>query len=354
MVSIPGEGEVVPADEPLTTKEGWRRFVDRQPTAPDQHNPATVELLSPAERDAYDEARREYHADLPLANTPTIQKVITTARLLFQLNRQQISARRGLIVSGASGTGKTTALTQLGRTHERHARKRHPRDKHRLPVLYVTVPPAATARMLAVEFARFLGLRFTARSNITDIVDAACHTAASTRVEVVLVDELHNLNLATRTGAEVSDQLKYFAERLPATFVYAGIDVEAAGLFAGTRGRQIAGRFTVIPATAFAYGTSEQREQWRALVATMESALRLHRHRLGTLVAMDEYLYRRTGGMIGSLSQLVRGAAILAIQDGTEKITRDLLDIVPVDYAAERADTTRTTAGRAAAKQAAS
>jgi hypothetical protein len=57
------------ADEPLTTKEGWRRFVDRQPVAPDQHNPATIELLTPWQRDAYDEARRAYHADLPLANT---------------------------------------------------------------------------------------------------------------------------------------------------------------------------------------------------------------------------------------------------------------------------------------------
>jgi Bacterial TniB protein len=191
-----------------------------------------------------------------------------------------------------------------------------------------------------------LGLHFTAPSNTTDIVDAVCHTAARTGVEVVLVDELHNLNLATRTGAEVSDQLKYFAERLPATFVYAGIDVEAAGLFAGTRGRQIAGRFTVIPATPFAYGTTEQREQWRALVATMDSALRLLKHKPGSLVAMDDYLYRRTGGMIGSLSQLVRGAAILAIEDSTEKITRELLDLVPVDYAAERADITRTTRGR--------
>jgi len=48
-------------------------------------------------------------------------------------------------------------------------------------------------------------------------------------VELVCVDELHNLNLATRAGAEVSDQLKYFAERLPATFVYAGINVEVQG-----------------------------------------------------------------------------------------------------------------------------
>ena len=49
---------------------------------------------------------------------------------------------------------------------------------------------------------------------------------------------------------------------------------------------------------------------------------------------LDEYLYRRSGGMIGSLSQLVRGAAILAIEDGSEQITSELLDLVPVDYAA--------------------
>lgn len=131
MVSF-DEADNAGADEPLTTKEGWRRFVDRQPAAPDLHNPATVELLAPADRDAYEQARRDYHADLPLANTPTIQRVISTARLLVQLNRNQVSARRGVIVSGASGTGKTTALTQLGRTHERHTRKRHPQDKYRL------------------------------------------------------------------------------------------------------------------------------------------------------------------------------------------------------------------------------
>jgi hypothetical protein len=46
------------------------------------------------------------------------------------------------------------------------------------------------------------------------------------------------------------------------------------------------------------------------------------------------------------LSQLIRGAAILAIEDGTEQITRDLLGIVPVDYAAERGSTIRPAPGR--------
>jgi hypothetical protein len=94
----------------------------------------------------------------------------------------------------------------------------------------------------------------------------------------------------------------------------------------------------VLPAVAFAYGTPEQRQVWRALIATLEDLLRLHQHRAGALVALDEYLYQRTAGMIGSLSQLVRGAAVLAIADGTEAITRELLDVVPVDHAAAQAD----------------
>jgi hypothetical protein len=51
------------------------------------------------------------------------------------------------------------------------------------------------------------------------IPDLACEVqtypanAIRTHTELVLVDEIHNLNLATRSGAEVSDQLKYFAVR---------------------------------------------------------------------------------------------------------------------------------------------
>lgn len=326
----------LPPDSPLTTKEGWRRFVEHESSPPALLTAMQRAALSPKEKLRDDDLRRNYHADLPLVNTPTIRKVIATSRLLVQLNRQQISARRGIIISGASGTGKTTALSQLGRAHEIAVRKRQPRDRSRLPVVYVTVPPAATPKMLAMEFARFFGLDFPTRFNITDVVNAVCATAAHVHVDLVLIDELHNLNLATRTGAEASDQLKYFAERLPATFAYAGIDVEDRGLFAGTRGRQIAGRFTVIPTAPFPYAPGADRDAWHSLVGTLECILRLHHHQPGTLTGLSEYLYHRSGGMIGSLSQLIRGAAVLAIEDGSECITEDLLETVPVDYAAER------------------
>jgi hypothetical protein len=39
--------------------------------------------------------------------------------------------------------------------------------------------------------------------------------------------------------------------------------------------------------------------------------------------------------MIGSLSHLIRAAAITAISEGSEMIDRALLDSIPVDHAAQ-------------------
>ena len=144
------------------------------------------------------------------------------------------------------------------------------------------------------------------------------------------VDELHNLDMTIRAGAEASDTLKYFSERLPATFVYSGIGLDRGALLAGPRGDQVAGRFTLIPASAFTPG-----REWSALVAAVEGSLRLYRHRDGALVTLADYLHRRTRGMIGSLPWLLRDASCQAILDGTEKITRKGLDQIEVDMTAQ-------------------
>jgi len=313
----------------LTTLEGWRQFTSDAPAVPELLPGPVRARLADDDRSCYDERRLDYHTRLAVVATSTLRHVVNTGRRLTLLNRHAVSARRGLIVSGAAGTGKTTAITQFGKTHEAIDRRRHP-GSDRIPVVYVTVPPAATPRMLAVEFARFLGIPLMARANITDVIEAVCGVMTDTRTSAVCVDEIHNLRLATRNGAEVSDTLKYFSERIPATFVYAGINVEREGLFSGTRGQQIAGRFTMIGAAPFPYAA-----EWQGLVATLEDALRLHEHTCGTLTGLDRYLHQRTGGMIGSLSHLIRGAAIEAVLDGSEKITRKLLDAVDLDHAAQ-------------------
>ena len=254
---------------------------------------------------AYDEARISYHSELVVVATSTVAEITRQGRLLTLLNRREIGARRGLIVSGPSATGKSTALKQLGRTHELMVRERYPGHATGSRSSTSPRPPKGSPRKLAMEFARFLGLPPVGRGhNTTDIADAVCQVLIDARTDLVLVDEIHNLNLATSAGEDLSDHLKYFTEHLPATFVYAGIDVERSGLFTGVRGRQIAGRCVLITTGPFPCHA-----EWTGLVATMEATLRLHRHQPGTLTGLDKYLHQRTGGMIGSLSHLVRAAA---------------------------------------------
>lgn len=128
-----------PPDAPLTTKEGWNRWVDRDRSAPELCGD-WCELALP-ERADYDDTRLDYHSELIVVNTPAIQDITKTVRRLLILNRRQISARRGLIVTGGAGTGKTTALTQLGLAHELRTRLRNPVRGIRIPVVYITLPP---------------------------------------------------------------------------------------------------------------------------------------------------------------------------------------------------------------------
>jgi hypothetical protein len=169
------------------------------------------------------------------------------------------------------------------------------------------------------------------------VIEQVCGICLDTRVSMIIVDELHNLDMTTRAGAEASDTLKYFSERLPSTFVYSGIGLDRGALLAGPRGDQVAGRFTLIPASAFTPGRG-----WSSLVAAVEGSLRLYRHKDGALVTLADYLHRRTRGMIGSLLWLIRDAACQAILNGTEKLTRKSLDEIAVDMTAQATPRTRT------------
>jgi hypothetical protein len=321
----------------LTTLAGWRQFATDIPAVPQLLDRQVWQGLETDKRAAYDDDRIAHHSRLLIVQTPAIRDVVTTGRRLAHLNRSAQYGRCGLIVSGPARTGKTTAITQLGKTIEVFHRRRHTRSGGDIPVVYITVPPAATPKMIAVEFARFLGLPLTRRANITDIIEAVCGVCTDTRTSVICVDEIHNLNLATRVGAEASDTLKYFSERIPATFVFAGINVERAGLLSGARGEQIAGRFSMVRTGPFGCD-----EQWATLIAALEDSLRLHRHRPGALPQLARYLHRRTGGMIGSLLWLIRSAAIQAVLDGTEQITRKTMDTLHVDIAAQAASSKRS------------
>jgi Cdc6-like AAA superfamily ATPase len=217
------------ARHPLATKEGWRAFVSQaRPVAPALLDENDWKRLDDVERDIYDDARRDYHSELLLVATPQIRQITSVGMKLIVNNRGKQLGRRGLIVSGPSGTGKSTSVTQLGKRHQVELERKSPGVTDRIPVVYIIVPPAATPKMLAIELALFLGLPVSPHDSQHTITQSVAGVLRAVRTSLVLVDEVHRLDLRTRAGSQASDQLKYFFDCIGATFVYAGHGAVAA------------------------------------------------------------------------------------------------------------------------------
>lgn len=268
------------ASWPVTTWQGWQHFATTAPPAPPQ----------PGEAPRSPEERLAYHSAFVTVRTPAIDTLATSVRTLMILGRHQsTTARPSLIVTGPAAAGKTTAT----------------------------------------------------RMTQAQITEAVCHTYNTAGVQLVLIDEIHRLNPRTTTGAQAADLLKDLTERIHATFVYAGLDVTATPLFSGVRGAQLAGRASLIDCGPLP-ARHGNRHPFTDVITDLENALDLQHHRPGTLPRHHAYLHQRTAGRIGSLTRLIRQAAITSITDGTEKVTKATLDAVQLDHLAEQHKRPRT------------
>jgi hypothetical protein len=332
-----------------TTKEEWNRYVDTEANvAPPLHALADYRRLSSAERLAYDEARLVHHGAFAPVSTPWMRDV--HARLARQmaanLRNRQPGARRGSVISANANRGKTTIGMTFAKHYQRSVFARYGRrtpDGNRLiPVVYVTLPDDCRTKWLDLAICEFYAVPLPGRPTKDDLVRAIQRVARLTMTTLFIVDDIHYLNLATREGQAVNDHLKYLANTVAATFVYAGIDCELTGLM--TEGfspsthssSQTKSRFSLLDVGSFDDRTPEGRARWRSLLASFEPELVLLGARPADVSkSLAPYLYWRTAGVIGSISTLLREGAALAIERGAERLSESLLDEVEVDADAD-------------------
>ena len=345
--------------EPLT-KEDWRAYVSFTAPAPPELPPLSQYLrMGALERENLEERRFDYHSALVIVETPAMLELHRKMRTTARINGMApAGARRGHIIDGAPTLGKSTIIKTFGRNHELRLRRRHPEHfdvPHRdfTPVVYISVPSGATPKGLSLKFAEYLGLPVRSKASSAEVTDAVLKALRECGTQLVLIDDIHFLDCSQKDGKLANDHLKYLANYCAATFIYAGVEVAASGLFTeGTSKRktQTAGRFSVLPVQPFGphllrkSGRTtkasearriEQRDEWISLIWSLESALRLYKHQPGTLAGQWEYLLDRSGGVIASLSALIRTAAVTAIEDGSEAITRRMLDDIETDWTAQ-------------------
>lgn len=337
----------------LSTWEGWGQYVDVPPaTQPDRLSVQQLAQLSAAARAEYDHARRIWHANI-LLRTRQVEQVHAQLQDLVDSNLQGPDrVKSAAAIDAPPALGKSTVANTFARAfHREQILQAGPHvdagDTIRLPVCHVTLTGRMTIKglhqMILGFYAHPAATGGHARSFAgRDLARAAAECVERHDTQLMVVDDLHFLNLHTRDGVEVANQLKWLANEYNATFVFAGVALRSSGLVgeghvgAHAAMAQTFRRWTVLELHPFALHPAAAATQWRRLIASVEDTFVLTGARQGDVTALTEYLYERSGGHIGSLMDLLRRAASRAIRTGAERFDRALLDEVRIDEGAEQ------------------
>lgn len=337
----------------LSTYEGWKDFAER----PARQRP---ELLARGQLDAfesgsrarYDAERRVWHANI-LLRTRSLEEVHTQLNDIIDSNLQDSDRiKSAAAIDAPPALGKSTVVNTFGRDFHRHRIAEvgeyldSDHDIMHLPVCHITVPGKLTIKGLHMMILGFYAHPTTAGTLHRSVAGRDLARAAADCIErhdtrLVIVDDLHFLNMRTRDGVEVANQLKWLSNEYAATLLFAGVALRERGLVGeGAEGEAAAmaqtfRRWTVLGLEPYSMRTVHTRKEWERLLWHIEQALVLADGHDGMLVEMSRYLFARTTGNIGSLMDLIRRGASRAIRTGQEKLDRRLLDEIRIDEGAE-------------------
>lgn len=323
--------------EILDQWEGLTNVLSQPGELPELPDDSTWAGMGPAEREAFNNRRLDYlGADLVIS-TPQLKAVVRKTQLAVLQNRSRVAGRLGVLVSGESTMGKTTAcLAAMKTIYERYALQ-YPQfmELDHKPVIYIEVPAGCTGKAVVGRFAQFLGLPIRSRDTLESLLTTVVGQLQKSRTVLVVVDEIHNLSTLNNGNGESVDVLKSLSNRVPATFLYAGINIHLGPLLTGDRGQQIRGRFTSEVLHRYMRATTTEKALWKGIIQSFEHHLLLFNHHEGDLAADEQYLHDRTRGSIGSLGRLLTGAAQWLISSDAEaddeRITREVLESIPLD-----------------------
>jgi hypothetical protein len=340
-------------DWSLSTQAGWFAMAGAPARARPPACPAhDIALLAPADRVRYQHARAVWHANLGPIRTPGIDAAFDALDEICGANRQDGGkVKPAAVLDALPGLGKTTAATAFGRAfHHQQIALHGPRIPvadgrwQRIHVVYIGLTSNTTMRSLNAMLCRFYGLPGADRGTALQLSNRAAECVASCKTRLIIVDDVHFLDVSRRDGREVANHFKWLASAFPVTFLFAGVGLRARGLLdegltgADAAFSQTARRWSVLTLHPFEVTSPAGRVTWRNLLLGIERQLVLARAHRGMLADdLSGYLFARSSGHFASLMSLIARGCYRAVKTGTEQLTTALLDQVRIDEAAENA-----------------
>jgi hypothetical protein len=340
-------------DWSLSTQVGWFAMADAPArTRPPVYPVADIASLSPVDRGRYQQARAVWHANLGPIRTPGIDTLFDALDEICGANRQDgDKVKPAAVLDALPGLGKTTAAAAFGRMFhhqqiELHGPQIPAADGHwqRIPVVYVGLTSNTTMRSLNAMLCRFYGLPGADRGTAQQLSHRASECVANCKTRLIIVDDVHFLDITRRDGREVANHFKWLANTFPVTFLFVGVGLRARGLLdegltgADAAFSQTARRWSVLSLDPFEVASLAGQTTWRNLLLGIERQLVLADASRGMLAdELSDYLFTRSSGHFASLMSLIARGCYRAVKTGAEQLTTGLLDQVRIDEAAEKA-----------------
>ncbi len=340
-------------DWDLSSKDGWLAMATAQARVrPPRHSVEEIAAMPRAARSRYNQARALWHANLGPIRTPGIEAVFDALDEISGANRQDGGkVKPAAVLDALPGLGKTTAATAFGRAFHTEQIDLHgptvpalDGQWQRIPVVYVGLTSNTTMRSLSSMLCRFYGLPAADRGNALRLSHRAAECVANCKTRLIIVDDVHFLDVNRRDGREVANHFKWLANTFPVTFFFVGVGLRARGLLdEGLSGAdavfsQTARRWNVLSLHPFEVAAEAGRRTWHQLLLGIEREIVLAEHHRGVLACeLSDYLFARSTGHFASLMSLIARGCYRAVKTGAEQLSQALLDQVRIDEAAEKA-----------------
>lgn len=329
------------------TVEGWARWrLTRHDFVPAPRvDLAAYRTLSPRRRQLHDLHRAATHANLPMQETPMTRAVGRIMRSRIQTNalKHKPTTRAGLMITGGGYQGKTETACEIAAAFEdvwldMHAQLNPEavpgtRDLH-APVAYVQTPVTAKPKSTCEAILDFFGADHK-NMNLPQLTRTVRTSLRDHGNRVLLLDDITRLKMHRADDQDTLDLMRAFMS-MHTTLVLIGVNIPGSGLLREGRhdprtgqwvfpppggklgddpSTQTERRFDLIHLEPFRYETAETITAWTAHLAGLAEDLRLFRAAPDMLTGarMPEYLFRRTGGVVGLLERLVEEGCAEAI-----------------------------------------
>lgn len=223
-----------------------------------------------------------------------------------------------LLLVGPTNNGKTMIVEKFRRAHLA-ARGESADGPALIPVLKVQMPSSPDEGRFFGAILDALGMPFGPRDRIAAKQDAAVRLMRATKVQLLVIDELHNLLSGTAMQQRRSlNVLRWLGNELQIPLVGVGT---AEALRAIRSDEQLANRFEPCPLPLW---TDD--EEYRRLLTTLEAVLPLRKPSHLTDPAMAARIISAAEGVLGEIIAIVIRAAVKAVETGAETISPRMIE----------------------------